>query len=84
MWLAAVLIGVESWLMPVSTGVSIFKVTTPLLSHRAIARCAGKSSGIGAGRNVKRHPGVWRQLARQWAAANSAVEGEHLLVHLRA
>jgi hypothetical protein len=47
MWLAAVLIGVESWLMPVSTGVSISKVTTPALSHRAIARCAGKSSGIG-------------------------------------
>ena len=47
MWLAALLSGVESWLMPVSTGVSMSKVTTPLLSHRAIARCAGKSSGIG-------------------------------------
>ena len=32
---------------PVSTGVSIFIVTTPALSHRAIARCGGKSSGIG-------------------------------------
>jgi len=33
--------------MPVSTGVSISKVTRPVLSHRAIARCAGKRSGIG-------------------------------------
>ena len=47
MWLAAVLSGVESWLSPVSTGVSIFIVTTPALSHRAIARCGRKSSGIG-------------------------------------
>ena len=42
-----VLSGVESWLNPVSTGVSILIVTTPASSQRAIARWVGKSSGIG-------------------------------------
>src|ERR1700722_13555485 len=46
-WLAAVLSGVESWLSPVSIGVSIFIVTTPASSQLAIARCGGNSNGIG-------------------------------------
>ena len=47
MWAAAVLKGVDSWLRPVLIGVSISIVTTPALSHRAIARCDSESSGIG-------------------------------------
>ena len=46
-WLAAVLNGDESWLRPVSAGVSMLRVTWPASSHRAIARCGGEKTGIG-------------------------------------